>query len=94
MYEEAIAACKEALRRYPDSLFVHFRLAQAYALTGRENEARTEVEEVLRINPRYSVEYFRNSTPYKNPADMELMVNALLKAGLPKTPSLPLPDKP
>ena len=94
MYEEAIAACKEALRRYPDSLFVHFRLAQAYALTGRENEARTEVEEVLRINPRYSVEYFRNSTPYKNPADMELMVNALLKAGLPKTPSLPLPNKP
>jgi adenylate cyclase len=86
MYEEAIAACKEALRRYPDSLFARVRLAQAYALTGRENEARAEVEEVLRINPKYSVEYFRSSTPYKNPADMELMANALLKAGLPNTP--------
>jgi len=89
MYEEAVAACKEALRRYPNSLFTHVRLAQAYALMGRENEARVEVEEVLRINPRYSVEYFRSSTPYKNPADMELMADALLKVGLPKSPPGP-----
>jgi len=85
MYEEAIAASKEALRRYPDAILTHILLAQVYALSGREKEARAEVEEILRINPRYSVEFFR-STPYKNPADMELMANALLKAGVPKTP--------
>jgi adenylate cyclase len=86
MYEEAIAASKEALRRYPDAILTHVLLAQVYALSGREKEARAKVEEVLRINPRYSVEFFRSSTPYKNPADMELMANALLKAGVPKTP--------
>ena len=89
MYEEAIAASKEALRRYPDAILTHVLLAQVYALSGREKEARAEVEEVLRINPRYSVEFFRSSTPYKNPADMELMANALLKAGVPKTPPGP-----
>jgi adenylate cyclase len=94
MYEEAIATGKEAIRRQPDSLLGHLRLAMAYALSGRENEARAEVNEVLRINPRYSVEYYRSSTPFKNPADMEFEVNALLKAGLPRTPPLPLPDKP
>jgi len=94
MYEEAIAAGKEAVRLQPDGLFARLRLALAYALSGRENEARVEVNEVLRINPRYSIEYYRSSTPFKNPADMELEVNALLKAGLPKTPPLPLPDKP
>jgi adenylate cyclase len=94
MHEEAIAACKEAVRIQPDSLFARFRLAAAYALSDREKEARGEIDEVLRINPRYSIEYFRSSTPYKIPADMEMMVNALLKAGLPKSPPLPLPDKP
>lgn len=94
MHEEAITACKEAVRIQPGSLFARLRLAMAYALSGRENEARAEVTEVLRINPRYSVEYYRSSTPFKNPADMELEVNALLKAGLPRTPPLPLPDKP
>jgi len=89
MYEEAIAASKEALRRYPDAILTHVLLAQVYALSGRESEARAEVEEVLRINSRYSVEFFRSSTPYKNPADMELMANALLKAGVPKTPPDP-----
>jgi len=89
MYEEAIAAFKEALRRYPDAILTHVLLAQVYALSGREKEARAEVEEVLRINSRYSVEFFRSSTPYKNPADMELMANALLKAGVPKTPPDP-----
>jgi len=89
MYEEAIAASKEALRRYPDAILTHVLLAQVYALSGREKEARAEVEEVLRINSRYSVEFFRSSTPYKNPADMELMANALLKAGVPKTPPGP-----
>jgi len=89
MYEEAIAASKEALRRYPDAILTHVLLAQVYALSGRESEARAEVEEVLRINSRYSVEFFRSSTPYKNPADMELMANALLKAGVPKTPPGP-----
>ncbi len=88
MYEEAIAASKEALRRYPDAILTHILLAQVYALSGREKEARAEVEEILRINPRYSVEFFR-STPYKNPADMELMANALLKAGVPKAPPGP-----
>jgi adenylate cyclase len=89
MYEEAIAASKEALRRYPDAILTHILLAQIHALSGREKEARAEVEEVLRINPRYSVEFFRSSSPYKNPADMELMANALLKAGVPKTPPDP-----
>jgi len=94
MYEEAIAASKEALRRYPGAILTHVLLAQVYALLGRENEARAAVEQILRINPRYSVEFFRSSTPYKNPADMELMANALLKAGVPKTPPSPLPGKP
>jgi adenylate cyclase len=89
IHEEAIVAHRKALGFNPDNLLVHVSLAATYSLHGRKEEARAEAEEVLRINPRYSVEYFQSTTPYKNPADMELMVNALLKAGLPKTPPGP-----
>jgi adenylate cyclase len=94
MHEEAITAHKMALRLKPDNLFAHIGLAASYSASGRKEEARAEAEEVLRINPRFSVENFIKAAPYKNSADRELLVSALLKAGLPKTPPLPLPDKP
>ena len=37
---------------------------------------------MLRINPDYSLEQRRKVLPYKNPADFELVVDGLRKAGL------------
>ena len=91
-YEEAIAQYKKSLHIKPDNLFAHARLAAAYSLLGREEEAHAETEEVLRINPRFHVEYVARTLPFKHTADRELLVNALLKAGLPANPPLPLPD--
>ena len=93
-YEEAIEALKKALRVSPDNIFAHIRLAETYSLSGREQEARAEAAEVLRINPKFSFKRFVNTMPYKNNADRDLLINALRKAGLPETPPLPLPDKP
>jgi adenylate cyclase len=94
MYEEAVAACKKALRVKPDNLPARLRLAAAYSLSGREEEARAEAAEILRIDPKFSLKRFAKGQPYKNQSDTELFINALRKAGLPETPSLPLPDKP
>jgi TolB-like protein/Flp pilus assembly protein TadD len=82
MYEEAIAACKKALRIEPENLIAHQRLAISYSLSGREEEARAEAAEVLRINPKFSLQYWAKIQPYKNQADIELWVNGLRKAGL------------
>ena len=38
--------------------------------------------EVLRINPKYSLEVLRQITPFKDPAESERMFAALRKAGL------------
>jgi TolB-like protein/Flp pilus assembly protein TadD len=94
MYDGAIAACKKSLRLKPNNLFAHTRLAAAYSLSGREEEARAEAAEILRIDPKFSVKRFARGQPYKNQSDTELFINALRKAGLPETPPLPLPDKP
>ena len=81
-YEEAIAAGKKATSLGPDNLVAHAFLAVAYSLHGREEEARMEAAEVLRINPKFLVERWAKTMPYKNEADKELTIGALRKAGL------------
>ena len=93
-YDEAIAACKKAIERAPRNLTAHVYLTSAYSLSGREQEARTEAEEVLRIDPKFSLMDSVKTWQYKNQVDCDLIINALRKAGLPETPPLPLPDKP
>ena len=82
--EEAIAALKRAVARNPDYLSSHRWLAAIYGELGREEEARTAVAEILRISPRASVEFSRQSIPYKDRGILERCVDALCKAGLPE----------
>jgi adenylate cyclase len=81
---KAIAACQKAIQRSPDSLFAHIVLAAAYGSSGRDEEARAEAAEVLRINPKFSIEYLAKTWPFKNKADIERYVDPLHKAGLPE----------
>ena len=81
-YEEAIAAYKKVLHHNPDDMLAHTGLAATYSLLGREEEARAAAAEVLRIEPKFSVEYIVKTLPFKNEADTERLVNALRKAGL------------
>jgi len=93
-YEEAIVQLKKAINLSPDSLYPHTALASTYSLAGRDDEARAEVSEVLRIQPKISLESLAKRVAYKNKADIDRIINALHKAGLPDKPPLPLPDKP
>jgi adenylate cyclase len=56
--------------------------AASYGQLGRVDEAREGWREALRVNPNYSLEQRRKVLPYKNPADFELVVDGLRKAGL------------
>ncbi|MBI3247076.1 MAG: tetratricopeptide repeat protein [Deltaproteobacteria bacterium] len=81
-YEEAIAALKRSLDRNPDFSPAHINLAVIYSELSREEEARVETAEVLRIDPNFSLEVWRQRLPYKDPAITERLVIALRKAGL------------
>jgi adenylate cyclase len=81
-YQEAIAALKGALIRNPDLQPAHLVLAATYSELDRDEEARTEVAEVLRINPTFSLEVNRQRLPYKDPGQLERYLAALRKAGL------------
>ncbi len=81
-YEEAIAALKKCLTYTPTYFYAHMNLATAYSELSREEEARSEAAEVLRINPQFSLEVLKQTAPVKDPAVAERIFTALRKAGL------------
>ena len=81
-YEEAIATYKKVLQIYgPDHVVAHQGLAFTYVVMGRENEARAEAAEILRIDPKFSVERYIKGLPFDQ-SRKDRMADALRKAGL------------
>jgi adenylate cyclase len=83
-YEEAIAAGEKAVALSPNDPLAHSRLTAAYSLAGRQEEARIEAAEVMRLNPKFSLVRTGKLMAFKNQSDGEFYVNALRKAGLPE----------
>ncbi|MGD1152147.1 MAG: tetratricopeptide repeat protein [Syntrophales bacterium] len=82
LYKEAASEYKKALHLSPDNLFAHLGLTATYILMGREGEARAEAAEVLRINPKFSLDSFAKILPFKDQSVIDNYINALRKAGL------------
>ena len=85
-YEEAIATSSQLYDRsrtgdYPQE-WALLHLAGLYVAVGRQDEARSLVAEALKINPGLSLAFFKQTQPFKNPAQMQRELEALEKAGL------------
>ena len=80
-YEEAITWCEKAVRQEPDSLFARMMMTVVYSLSGRDEEARAEAAEVLRINPKFSLEKFEKKVTYKKKEDKSELLGACAKRG-------------
>jgi adenylate cyclase len=81
-YEEAISVLKNVLHRDANDFLGHLFLTMSYSQLGREEEARAEAAEVLRINPKFRAERLRTMAPSKNREKVERAIDALRKAGL------------
>ncbi|HEV8714895.1 MAG TPA: tetratricopeptide repeat protein [Candidatus Binatia bacterium] len=81
-YADARALLQQFLTRYPDILGAHLTLAAVDSELGQEAEAQAEVAEVLRLNPKFSLEVYKQRAPIKDPATLERHLAALRKAGL------------
>jgi len=80
-YEKAIEASKKALQREPNTQFAYIHMAVSYIRLGREEEARAAAAEILRINPKFSLERYAKILPFTHPV-ADRVVDALRKAGL------------
>ncbi len=78
-YEEAIKWCEKAVRQDPDSFLTRLIMTMVYSQSGRLENARAEAKEVLRINPKFSVDKWEKASTGSN---KEQSIAALRRAGL------------
>ena len=81
-YEESIRFYKRLLQEQPNHLRGNTGLTATYSMMGRMEEARAQAGEVLRVNPKFSLERWAKTLRFKNPDDAERYIEALRKAGL------------
>ena len=87
-YEKAAEMLRTAIQRYPPNYLVYLNYSISTSLLGRTEEARGSVRELLRVNPQFSIEQFRefmSRIGMKDQAAVEKFTEALRKAGLPET---------
>jgi adenylate cyclase len=82
--EKAIEVAKKALSGTPDDILPYIALAASYISLNRTEEARKAAEEVLRIQPDFSLEFWANTLPSKNQEKLDKYIDVLRKAGLPE----------
>src|SRR5215470_13628629 len=58
-YEDAVAALKRRIVRKPDTDISRALLAASYGHLGRVEEARAQWQELMRVNPQYSLDHRR-----------------------------------
>ncbi len=80
-YDESIATYKKLLQREPEYLPAHAGLAGTYVMAGRQEEARAEAAEVMRIDPQFSLERYAKTLPLRQ-ALGDQFFEAMRKAGL------------
>ena len=84
-YSEALAPLRECISRMPNYRGAHAWLAATYAQLGFQEEAQAEVAELLRIDPKHTIDgYHRRIPPFKLTSDAEHLFDGLHKAGLPQ----------
>ena len=84
-YSEALPLLREFASRIPNRSQGHVFLAANLAQLGQLDEARAEAAEVLRLDPKYTIDGTeRRHVLNKRPEDTEHLLDGLRKAGLPE----------
>jgi adenylate cyclase len=80
--DEAVEQAKKGVERGPKDQFAYLALASACISAGHEEEGRAAAAEVLKINPRFSVELWTKLMPYRDKSFIDSAADALHKAGM------------
>jgi len=86
-YEEALALYRQILTHAQKDeviklLVTYIGLAEVYSEMDRVEEAHTQALEILRINPKFSLENWSQTEPFRDATHLEKRLTALRKAGL------------
>jgi adenylate cyclase len=83
-FEQALADFEAAVEISPSYQLLRTWLAAAYAGAGRLEEARWEAQEILALDPSFSIARIDQAFPIRDPDYRERFVRDLRRAGLPE----------
>ena len=83
-YDEALVKLRHAVELAPGFLPAHVRLACVYAELDRSEEAEQVTATILKLQPRFSIAFWDQFSPYRTDEQRERFRTALRKAGLPE----------
>ena len=83
-YEKAIEYFLKAKENNRFVFWPQTGLLRCYIALGKIEKAHAAAAEVLRLRPNFSARKLHMGEPYKDQAEVERMVSAYLKAGLPE----------
>jgi adenylate cyclase len=81
-YDKAILLWSETIERNPDYLFGYLGLTAAYELSGNHEKACWAAENVMRVNPKFSIAVEEKMSPIKDEASKKRYFDVLRSAGL------------
>jgi adenylate cyclase len=81
-YDKAILLWRETLDRNPDYLFAYQGLTAAYELSGNHEKALWAAANVMRVNPKFSIEVEEKMSSVQDEAYKKRTFDALRSAGL------------
>ncbi|SIO23312.1 TolB amino-terminal domain-containing protein [Parasphingorhabdus marina DSM 22363] len=84
--DAALAEANYGLQIAPDYFAIHSTMAAILADRGQIAEAGAVADELLGINPHFTISGYAASQSYKNPETLEHIVAAMEKSGLPLRP--------
>jgi adenylate cyclase len=81
-YDKAILLWTETLERNPDYLFAFMGLTAAYELSGNKEKGRWAAENLMRVNPKFSIGVEEKMFPVKDEDFRKRLFDAYRSAGL------------
>ncbi|MFQ5973750.1 MAG: tetratricopeptide repeat protein [Alphaproteobacteria bacterium] len=82
-YADAVPSLTRAVDRYPNFVTPRRHLAAIFVRMDRMGEARRQAEEILRLEPDYSLSRLSARLPYQDPVARDYYLDGLRQAGLP-----------
>jgi adenylate cyclase len=83
-HERAIEVSKKCLHQDPSVFGAVVTLAGSYACLGRPSEAKSAIEQLLRLVPRYSLRAVRKNPWFVRPEHIDKLIDGMRLAGLPE----------
>jgi len=66
-YKEALVWSEKAVKQEPEYIIGRVNLCSIYYLSGQTEEAHLQANEVMKLNPKFSLNRLEKTLPYKNP---------------------------